>query len=371
MMLISDGSLSLFLRRRLIVLFVSAAVFVAIGTSAATEEAAAGAGAATTEDASSVSSFAATCDCQPLGPPEEESYIVTRLWTIVSKDWSDQEVIDEFNHGFAPIVTALPGFQRYTAATTATSTTEDGSGATSEGATSDSNNSIPATVFFMNAFDTAEHAAAAQEAAQVFVETNDRLKSAIEPQYFTQDQAIYGFPAGSSSSSSCITEGSVGKFLSTRLYEWTNPENITTDELVVAGSHFNDEIQGLDGYITYVGTLSKPDNRYTFVYNIYETEAVSILANNMGQNNTKTNTVEVPPNTLIVSTQGEIKFDYLCAAGFNFSNSTDEEDDDDDTASAAAASSLVVGSVYDFVAKVFVTNSIVIVSSAIADVLFT
>merc|ERR1712166_1672137 len=128
------------------------------------------------------------------------------------------------------------------------------------------------------------------------------------------------------------------------------------------------EIQVLDGYITYVGTLSKPDNRYTFVHNIYETEAVSILANNMGQNNTKTNTVEVPPNTLIVSTQGEIKFDYLCAAGFNFSNSTDDEDDDD-TASAAAASSLVVGSVYDFVAKVFVTNSIVIVSSAIADVL--
>jgi len=347
MLRISAGSLSLFLRRQLLVLFVSAAVFVAIGASAAATEAA-GAGVASTKDASSVSSFAATCDCQPLGPPEEESHIVTRLWTIVSTDWSDQEVIEEFNQGFAPIVTALPGFQRYTAATTESTTTEDGS---------------PATVFFMNAFDTVEHAAAAQEAAQVFVATST-LKGVIEPLHFTQDQAIFGFSA---ESSACITEGSVGKFLATRLYEFTTPENITTDELVVAGSKWNDEIQGLDGYITYVGTLSQPDHRYTFVYNMYDTEAVSILADTMAENHAKT-TSDIPSNTLIVSTQGEIKFDYLCAAGFTFSNSTDDEDD---TASASAASSLVVGIVYDFVAKVVVTNSIIIVSSAIVDVLFT
>ena len=336
-MLISDGSLSLFWQRRwILVVVVSAAVCVATAGAAITEDAAA-----------SVSSFAATCDCQPLGPPEAESHLVTRLWSIVSPERSDQDVIAEFQQGFAPIVTALPGFQRYTAAPTDSTST---------------------TVFFMNAFDTAEQAAAAQEAAQVFVATNEELKGAIEPLHFTQDQAIYGFPA---ESSACITEGSVGKFLSTRLYEWIFPETITTDDLVVAGSHFNDEISGLDGYITYVGTLSKPDKRYTFVYNMYDTEAVSILANTMGQNNTKTNTVEVPTNTLIVSTQGEIQFDYLCAAGFNFSNSTEDDDnDEDDTASASAASSVVVENGYDFVAKVFVINSIILVASAIVDVLF-
>lgn len=338
-MLIRDGSFSLFWQRRwilLLVVVVSAAVFVATAGAAATTENA----------AASVSSVAATCDCQPLGPPAAESYLVTRLWSIVSpEEWSDQDVIAEFQQGFAPIVTALPGFQRYTAATTGN----------------------PATVFFMNAFETAEHAAAAQEAAQVFVDTNKDLQGAIEPLHFTQDQAIYGFPAGS-----CITAGSVGKFLSTRLYEWIFPETITTDDLVVAGSHFNDEIKDFDGYITYVGTLSQPDNRYTFVYNMYDTEAVSILANTMGQNNTKNNTVEVPPNTLIVSTQGEIQFDYLCAAGVTFSNSTEDNDnDEDDTAAASAASSWVVGkNGYDFVAKVFVTNGIIFVASAIVDVLF-
>ena len=216
----------------------------------------------------------------------------------------------------------------------------------------------------MTAFETAEQAMAAQAAAQVFVDTST-LKDAIKPLHVTQDHVVTGFPAGA-----CITEGSVGKFLATRLYEWTTPKNLT-DDLIVSGTHFNDEIKGLEGYITYVGTLSEPDNRYTFVYNMYETEAVSIQANTMGQTNAHTNTVEVPPNTLLVSTQGEIQFDYLCAAGFIFSTtSTDKDIDKDNTASASAASSLVGGTVYDFVATVFVTNSLIIVSSAIVDVLF-
>ena len=121
-MLISAGSFSVFLRRRWIVVLVGVFVFVAsIGTAAAE----AGAGAATTENAAaSVSSVAATCECQPLGPPGAvDSHLGTYLWTIVSTEWSDQDVIQEFQQGFAPIVTALPGFQRYTAATTGNTTT--------------------------------------------------------------------------------------------------------------------------------------------------------------------------------------------------------------------------------------------------------
>ena len=198
-MLISAGSFSVFLQRRWIVVLLNAAVFLAhFGMSTAATEAAAGAGAGaatTTENpAAAVSSVAATCACQPLGPPGAvDSHLGTYLWTIVStEEWSEQDVIQEFQQGFAPIVTALPGFQRYTAATTGNT----------------------ATVFFMTAFETAEQVTAAHEAVEVFVATNKELKAAIAPLHVTQDHVVTGFPAGA-----CITDGSVGKFLATRLYE--------------------------------------------------------------------------------------------------------------------------------------------------------
>ncbi|KAL9189737.1 hypothetical protein ACHAXT_009412 [Thalassiosira profunda] len=227
-----------------------------------------------------------TCACQPLGPPDSESHLVTRLWNIVGDGTSDQDVIDEFEAGFAPIVTQLDGFQRYTAATTGNSS----------------------TVFFMNAFDTAEHAMAAQEAAKAFVD-GGKLKGLISPNTFTEDAAIYGFPLGT-----CIVEPSTGMFLSTRLFKWAEPEAIEVETLVAAGGSFNDKVKDLDGYITYVGTLSEEDSAMTFVYNIYDNEETSKMANTMGQSNAAENAVEVPPNELVVSTQGQIKFDFLCAA---------------------------------------------------------
>ena len=67
----------------------------------------------------STTAAAATCECQPLGPPNATSYIVTRLWNIdPSFNFTDQDVIDEFDNGFAPVVAHMPGFQRYTASTT-------------------------------------------------------------------------------------------------------------------------------------------------------------------------------------------------------------------------------------------------------------
>jgi len=200
-----------------------------------------------------------SCQCQPLGPPSSQSYIVTRLWDIVQPEsWSDQDVIDEFNAGFAPLVTSLGGFQRYTAATTGNSS----------------------TVFFMNAFDSAEHAVAAQTAAQDFVE-NGALNGAISPNQFTEDEAIYGFP---DEGAACITEPSVGQFLSTRLFRWEDPASVTTEQLVVAGGSFNSKVKDLDGYITYVGTLSL-DKDVTFVYNIYDSEESADTANSMGSAN--------------------------------------------------------------------------------------
>lgn len=188
------------------------------------------------------------------GPSVQPVLHLTRLWDIVQPEsWSDQDVIDEFNAGFAPLVTSLGGFQRYTAATTGNSS----------------------TVFFMNAFDSAEHAVAAQTAAQDFVE-NGALNGAISPNQFTEDEAIYGFP---DEGAACITEPSVGQFLSTRLFR-----SVTTEQLVVAGGSFNSKVKDLDGYITYVGTLSL-DKDVTFVYNIYDSEESADTANSMGSAN--------------------------------------------------------------------------------------
>ena len=64
----------------------------------------------------SIAAAAAACECQPIGPP---SFIVTRLWNVnPSSNFTDQDVIAEFDNGFAPVVTHMPGFQRYTASTT-------------------------------------------------------------------------------------------------------------------------------------------------------------------------------------------------------------------------------------------------------------
>ena len=46
--------------------------------------------------------------CLPTGPPYEDTYLVNRLWSIQSSSWSDLDVIEEFDKGFAPIVTNMP-----------------------------------------------------------------------------------------------------------------------------------------------------------------------------------------------------------------------------------------------------------------------
>ena len=98
--------------------------------------------------------------------------------------------------------------------------------------------------------------------------------------------------------------------------------------------------------MTYVGTLSL-DKDLTFVYNIYDSEESADMANSMGSANAANNTAEVPPNELVVSTKGLIKFDYLCAAG---NAPTDVKEDnvtenknEDKNVGAKFASSYILG----------------------------
>ena len=244
-----------------------------------------------------------TCDCQPLGPPNAESYLVTRLWNIVSSNWTDQDVIDEFNDGFAPLVTSLDGFQRYTAAATGNSS----------------------TVFFMNAFDSQDHAHAAQEAAKTFV-AEGRLNGVITPNLFTEDRVAFSFAA-----EECVTEPDVGKYLATRVYKPGNPANVTLEGLSAAGASVSESFSNLMGFTSYGGSVSVPGHDQVFLFNIFDNEASALAANEIGLDNLAKaddpNNEDTPPGTLRAETQGKIAFDYLCAAG----NAPVGDEDDADT----------------------------------------
>ena len=245
-----------------------------------------------------------TCTCQPT-----DGYLVTRLWNIVDGDITDQDVIDEFNEGFAPLVTHMDGFQRYTAAKTGNSS----------------------TVFFMNAFDTKELAHDAQEAAKEFVNDNDRLNGAITPNQFTEDVIVSYFNA-----KDCVTTDSAGLFMSTRLYDL--PQEVTLDAMVESTSATAVDMKAIDGFVSFASTL-QPTNTQGFYFNIYETMEGAVASNNAGT----TKADEDPNVVLIEETAGQIAFDYVCAGGKLPDNNEDEKEEkgDDQEDSIPVADPLV------------------------------
>ena len=100
----------------------------------------------------------ASCNCKDVS----SSFLVTRLWNI-DGDLTPEQVIEEFKSGFSGEVQAFSGFQEYLGA----STGDDG------------------TVFFMNIFETADRAEAAQSAAAAFV-SGGSLNGQISENTFTQ-----------------------------------------------------------------------------------------------------------------------------------------------------------------------------------------
>lgn len=227
---------------------------------------------------------AGRCTCQPT-----EGYLVTRLWTIVDANMTDQDVIDEFNDGFAPVVTLMEGFQRYTAAKTGNAS----------------------TVFFMNAFDTEEHAHEAQEAAKSFVE-DGRLNGAITPNQFTEDVLVSYFNA-----EDCVTTDSTGLYMSTRLYNL--PASMTLDAMAGSTSTVAVDMQAIDGFVSFASTLSTPNHIRAFFFNIYKTLEGAVASNNAGTSNVKNDPNNNVPDgvVLVEETAGQIAFDYICAIGLS------------------------------------------------------
>ncbi len=232
-----------------------------------------------------------TCDCQPLGPPNE-SYLVTRLWNIApSSNFTPIDVINEFDNGFAPLVTSMPGFQRYTASYTGNES----------------------TVFFMNSFDTAVHARYAQVAARDFV-SNGTLNGVITPNIFTEDRVLVGFV--DTNDDECITQSSKGQYLNTRVIQhaedYIPPEN-QTDYFAL----MNDIISNVPGYVMYVLSTSSLEDEVPIIdlrYDIYETKADHDASFDKIAPYIRNGTFDavISFDILLAMHGGEIVFDYLC-----------------------------------------------------------
>ena len=119
-----------------------------------------------------------TCGtCQPT-----DGYLATQYWNIISKNWTDLDVIAEFER-FGPQITQMEGFRRYTAAT------ETGNAS---------------TVFVMSVFDTMEHSIVAQDAAKQFVDMRN-LNGILSPNRFSQDDIVAYYNI-----KDCVSTSSVG-----------------------------------------------------------------------------------------------------------------------------------------------------------------
>lgn len=256
--------------------------------------------------------------CLPVGPPYDDLYLVTRLWSINSStSWTDLDVIEEFNKGFAPLVTSLPGFIQYTAA---------------------QNDYNSSTVYFSNVFASAELAHAAQEAAKQFV-NDGALNDVIVPYHFTESKVAFDIAADE-----CVDTPHTDMYLNTRLYKVisTNDE-LTPDALRKDTAPLADSYAKQTGFVNYVGTITE-DGEYLFFSNVFDDLDSSHTANSMGT--ASANNTDEGDSSLLVATEGRIVFDYICAGGNSTANETIPMSDLDNTIeSTVSPTSASVGSV--------------------------
>jgi len=231
--------------------------------------------------------------CLPTGPPYEDTFLITRLWSIQSSSWSDLDVIEEFNEGFAPIVTNMPGFIQYTAAV---------------------NNYNSSTVYFSNVFESQELAHNAQLAAQEFV-ANGALKDVIVPYYFTESTVAFDIAADE-----CVNTSHSGMYLNTRLYKVISVNNeLTADALRNDTAPLASAFAKQPGFVNYVGTITE-DKEYLFFSNVFDDLSSAQTANNMGVSSA--NNTDEGDSALLAATEGKIIFDYICTEGDASVNST-------------------------------------------------
>lgn len=162
----------------------------------------------------------------------------------------------------------------------------------------------------MNAFDTSEHASAAQTAAKDFV-SKGVLKNVITSNIFTEDEVVISF-----SSDECITESHVGKFLAARVFQYDD-DYIRPDNQVEVFTTIHELALTVPGFDMLVMSQSEESERpiVDFRYNIYDTEeeaaAVHDVIAPLAANGTFGSVTSL--DNLILTTRGKVVFDYMCA----------------------------------------------------------
>lgn len=167
-----------------------------------------------------------------------------------------------------------------------------------------------------------------------------RCDRKIYPNTFTEDTLIGTFY----SSPECVTASSVGEYLATRQNEYSNL-NLYEGGMANPNGTF---METIPGYRLFLASVAN-DNSTSMFMNIYETAEGAKQANDaiLQQNAEQNNTMGV----IDPVTNGQIKFDYLCAAG-NAPDSSDNEDDasksetEGMSGGASSSSSAFIGNIY-------------------------
>src|SRR5210317_1255245 len=218
-----------------------------------------------------------TCGtCQPT-----DGYLATQYWNIISKNWTDLDVIAEFETGFGPQITQMDGFRRFTAAKTGNAS----------------------TVFVMSVFDTMEHSIVAQDAAKQFVDMGN-LNGILSPNRFSQDDIVAYYNI-----KDCVSTSSVGLYLATRLNTHSTPVLFSPENQTADYMDANEMFANISGYHSFLVSVGI---NQSFYFNEYDTEEGALDAN------AKIMILNAQENNVmgrIYPTAGEIEFDYLCAAG--------------------------------------------------------
>jgi hypothetical protein len=229
----------------------------------------------------------ATCDkCLSL-PPDSKSFQTIRYYNITDPNWTAEQAMEEAAKTTALQLAKMPGFQRYTAATTGDSQ----------------------LVLFMNQFASAEQAKAAQDAAAnnpdpSWANAND---GKLELFISTVTEGFAAFPQDS-----CFTESQVGKLLVTHLYTYQDPASVDPTTLFpLQQDYYNMMYKNAPGFVMSYSSTNAPQGDDKSQWRIMESEADEAAYQELKAESNYAWTG--PAEDEVISTAGIIGIDILCA----------------------------------------------------------
>merc|ERR1712063_48139 len=235
----------------------------------------------------------------------EGVYIVTRLWELQSgATFSEQDVVDEFERGFAPIVTELPGFIEYI-----------GTPLQKEG-----------MIFFFNIFQTQAQAEEAQKEAADFV-NNGVLANQIQMSQFADGEIDFNF------AERCVSNE--GFYLSIRFWQFQSGATFSQSDVTREFEEgFGPEIRAQPGFVEYTGVSLS--NNQMFFYNVFTTKSGAANANTLAAEFVSDGDLSTQIERVYFD-EGLIEFDYYCSTDSNYNSRTSSNSPSSDSVMIGAS----------------------------------